>query len=323
MKQVLTALLSLTTFLCFAQTKKMNVYLLKNDGKYVELRDSADYIRTVTEPDSGSQLYNIVEYYLNGKKKLIGKSSKIDPPVFEGQCARFYKNGARQGLTSYRNGLKAGVEYEFYPNGKLYQEKEYPDNNDQYNDLTDNFLIKTELDSLGTKVVDGGNGYYKSYDATFKSVVEEGSVKDGKKEGAWKGYFKNVGVAFNENYKDGKLVDGTATFKDGTTSTYTRTRGTPPQYKGGLDAFYQYLGSNIVYPTDERQNNIQGRVILTFIVEKDGSLSEIKVIKSVSRNIDDEAVRVMKNCRKWLPGTQFGQPARVFYTQPINFALSN
>src|ERR1700712_1289985 len=108
----LTALLFTT--LCFAQ--RQNVYFLKNNGKYVAVRDSADYVRVVREPDSASVLYKVFEFYLNGKPKLIGHSEKIDPPKYEGQCLSYYASGVKKSITNYKDGLKVGSEYEFYPN---------------------------------------------------------------------------------------------------------------------------------------------------------------------------------------------------------------
>jgi len=139
----------------FAQ--RQNVYFLKNNGKFVTSRDSADYVRVVREPDSASVLYNVFEFYLDGKKKLIGKSSAIEPPRFEGPCLQFYKNGNKESLTNYKDGLLTGPEYDFYPNGKLYVVKEFPDNKDIYNNLANHYSIIENYDSLGTASVKDGN----------------------------------------------------------------------------------------------------------------------------------------------------------------------
>src|SRR5882757_10175817 len=96
-----TLILLFISCCCFAQ--KANVYFLRNDGKYTFQRDSADYFRLVSEPDSGSALYNVSELYKNGNKKLIGKSSTIDPPRYEGSCVTFYGNGKRKSLCNYKN----------------------------------------------------------------------------------------------------------------------------------------------------------------------------------------------------------------------------
>jgi len=95
-----------------------------------------------------------------------------------------------------------------------------------------------------------------------------------------------------------------------------------PQFIGGVISFYRYLRGNIRYPEKSKSKNIQGRVFLTFVVEKDGSLSDIKVVRSVSDDIDAEALRVMKICPNWNPGMQNGHPVRVQYTMPISFTLT-
>ncbi len=94
-----------------------------------------------------------------------------------------------------------------------------------------------------------------------------------------------------------------------------------PQFVGGVVSFYKYLGDNIHYPEKSRSRNIQGIVFLTFVVEKDGSLSDIKVVKSVADDIDAEALRVMKICPNWNPGMQNGRAVRVQYTVTVNFVL--
>jgi len=95
-----------------------------------------------------------------------------------------------------------------------------------------------------------------------------------------------------------------------------------PEFPGGLKAFYQYLGANIKYPKESAKNKIQGRVFLSFIVEKDGELSNIKIIRGVSADINEEAIRVISNSPKWNPGIQFGVPVRVKYNINVNFALN-
>jgi TonB family protein len=315
-----TAFIVFATQAAFAQ--RQNVYFLKNNGRYVDVRDSADYIRIVREPDSASTLYNVFEFYLNGAKKLTGRSSKINPPQYQGVCVTYYANGQRESVVSYKNGSRAGDDIEFYPNGRLYTQFTYPEDNKDYSPFFGGYLIKTNTDSLGTPQVTDGNGYYKAFDGKFKYVDEEGPVKDGKRDGQWKGNFQSIHTTFTETYDNGLLVSGTATTKDGKVNTYIKSRWVSPQFKGGVEAFGRYLSRKINYADEARRQNIQGTVILTFVVEKDGSLTDIRVVRSVAAILDDEAVRVLKDSPKWLPGTQFGLPSRVQYTVPVSFALA-
>jgi len=96
-----------------------------------------------------------------------------------------------------------------------------------------------------------------------------------------------------------------------------------PEFPGGLDAFYKYLGKTIRYPAVARENNTQGRVVVQFVCERDGSLTDIKVVRSIGDGCDEEAIRVVKNSPKWKPGIQNGRPVRVMYSVPINFTLSS
>ena len=94
-----------------------------------------------------------------------------------------------------------------------------------------------------------------------------------------------------------------------------------PQYPGGVGKLMEYVSMNVRYPKEAESKSIQGRVIITFVVEKDGSITDAEVIKSVDPALDAEALRVVKAMPKWTPGKQEGKPIRVKYTMPITFAL--
>ena len=93
-----------------------------------------------------------------------------------------------------------------------------------------------------------------------------------------------------------------------------------PEFNGGMGALMQYLSDNIRYPEEK---DIQGRVIVRFVVGKDGSISNAQVVKSVHPSFDAEALRIINNMPKWIPGTQNGKPVNVKYVVPINFKSSN
>ena len=94
-----------------------------------------------------------------------------------------------------------------------------------------------------------------------------------------------------------------------------------PQFPGGDAALLKYLSSHIQYPPMAAENNVQGKVTLQFVVEKDGRVGEVKVIRSVDKDLDREAIRVVKTLPKFTPGRQNGQPVRVWYTLPVTFKL--
>lgn len=94
-----------------------------------------------------------------------------------------------------------------------------------------------------------------------------------------------------------------------------------PQFPGGDAALFEYLSTHIKYPTIAEENGVQGRVIVTFVVERDGSITDVKVVKSVDPSLDKEASRVVAGMPKWIPGKQNGSAVRVKYTVPVTFRL--
>ena len=94
-----------------------------------------------------------------------------------------------------------------------------------------------------------------------------------------------------------------------------------PDFPGGQAALMQYLAKNIKYPTIAQENGTQGRVIIQFVVERDGSISDVHVARGVDPYLDKEAVRVVKSMPKWLPGKQNGKAVRVKFTVPVMFRL--
>lgn len=94
-----------------------------------------------------------------------------------------------------------------------------------------------------------------------------------------------------------------------------------PSFPGGQSALFEYLSKNIKYPVVAEENGVQGRVIVTFVVERNGSITDVQVAKSVDPSLDKEAVRVVKSMPHWIPGKQNGSAVRVKFTVPVTFRL--
>jgi len=94
-----------------------------------------------------------------------------------------------------------------------------------------------------------------------------------------------------------------------------------PEFPGGEQAMMDFVSKNVVYPEEAINKGIAGRVFVGFIVEKDGSVSEVKVLRGIGGGCDEEAVRVVKSMPKWKPGKMKGKPVRVSYMMPIIFKL--
>ena len=96
-----------------------------------------------------------------------------------------------------------------------------------------------------------------------------------------------------------------------------------PQFPGGETALLKYLQENIKYPPKALKDSIQGRVIVQFVVDKTGKVGEVKVVRSVDKDLDEEAVRIVKTLPKFIPGRQNGQAVSVWYTLPVTFKLQD
>ena len=96
-----------------------------------------------------------------------------------------------------------------------------------------------------------------------------------------------------------------------------------PEFPGGVEALMDFVGKNVKYPEEAKEKEISGRVFVSFVIEKDGSVSNVKVLRGIGGGCDEEAVRVIKGMPKWKPGIQKGKPVRVSYMMPINFKLDS
>lgn len=102
------------------------------------------------------------------------------------------------------------------------------------------------------------------------------------------------------------------------------TAETMPKFQGGdLNTFRNWVQSNVKFPQIALENGIQGRVILSFVIERDGRLTNIKVLQTPDRSLSEEAIRVLNKSPKWTPGKQRNQVVRVSYTLPVEFRVAN
>ena len=134
---------------------------------------------------------------------------------------------------------------------------------------------------------------------------------------------------YGEEARDGILL---VTTKKGVKDVFVPVEQNPeffdvveqmPEFPGGAHALFEFLGKNIRYPEAAEKAGIQGRVIVTFVVMKDGSVDRAKVVKSVSPELDAEALRCVKSMPKWIPGKQNGEAVNVKYTIPLTFRLDD
>ncbi|MFI5140037.1 MAG: TonB family protein [Sphingobacteriales bacterium] len=306
----------------FAQKRDTSVYFLNTGGRVVSTKDSADFILLILPPDTvvDKNLFIVEEFYKNGKRRLITGSRTNDLNMkLQGLFIGFFPNGHRMKVSNYENGEPVGDQIEYYPNGKFYNKKSYVKTFTEETEL----LLKDCKDSTGNVLAEGGNGKWIKFDSSFEKIEEEGQIENGHEEGAWRSKISDTVFLVNE-YKNGIKVSSKTLDKAGKEIKDPRiftSVDQVPEFPGGLDEFMRLLVRHLDYPARARENGTQGRVIICFIVEKDGSLTDIKVVRGIGDGCDEEAVRVIKLSPRWKPGMQNGHAVRVAYSVPISFSL--
>jgi len=292
------------------------LYYMKNSGALVHNKDSADYFRVVISPDTSvdKKLFVVYEFYRNGKTKMMGKSlNRALNLNLEGFSVSFFPNGKRSNVFNYKDGKFVGDQMSFYPNGKLYQTINYNDNQVVK-------LIECR-DSTGKVLAGNGNGSWVNYDENFKDTTTTGAVKDSLQQGEWHG-MDGQRVACVNTYNKGDFVSGIFYFESGETYKYSAPT-MEPAFPGGVEGFYKFLGSKVRYPDDAKANDIQGKVITKFVIEKNGTLSHIENVKSPIQSMGDEVIRAVKLSPLWMPPIQNGMPVRMQYTFSFAFTIAD
>jgi TonB family protein len=149
----------------------------------------------------------------------------------------------------------------------------------------------------------------------------EGTYVDGNKDGEFKAYWPDESVERTEQYNKGKLISATCfDYKGNKIECVDFEKG--PEFPGGDEALYMFLANNIIYPHEAREAGIQGKVYLTFIVEPNGEITNIRVLQGIGGGCDEECIRIIKMMPRWSPGYLGNKPVRVQFNLPVTFTLN-
>ncbi|GAB3194952.1 TonB family protein [Pontibacter aydingkolensis] len=144
--------------------------------------------------------------------------------------------------------------------------------------------------------------------------------KQGKLDGEFKAYYKTGKLKRKERYKEGEQQYGKCYAEDGSEVAFVPYREMP-EFRGGERAMLQYLAQNVRYPVSSQRNGESGVVVINFVVNKHGGISKLRVVNSISRDLDNEALRVVSKMSGWKPGTFEGEKIDVLYTLPVRFTI--
>lgn len=246
------------------------------------------------------------------------KPIKQDFLIRDGDATYFYPNGNIQTKGFFKNGAKVGEWQEFYESSKPKEIVKYDSkmNISGFNQThLFNYQVVAYWDNLGNKSVDNGEGLYFYRDSL---TVLTANIKKGVPDGICKGTYRNN--SFIEQYKKGELQKGEIV-ESGNKITYDKINEYAT-FHGGIEAMYQFIASNLKYPATAQRYNKQGKVFIKFLIKKDGSITNITVLKGFYEDCDAEAVRVIKLMDgNWDSGKVRGIKEDVLFTMPVSFVL--
>ncbi|UQD55036.1 energy transducer TonB [Flavobacterium sp. K5-23] len=306
------ALFFLIPFLSISQTPVSKITYMDSLWKETT-EENYKYYRIVKEYYSDKKIYNVIDHYKSGAIYMVGKSNNKDYLNKDGQFIYYYENGNKKTISNFDKGKQTGKQYNWYENGKPKSEIEYIEIK---NETTPELNINQYWDANNNQKVIDGNGDYEDLSET---LFESGKTKNGLHEGVWKGYGIKPKYTYTENYENGKLISGTSIDSSNIEHSYKKVNQYPVP-KRGMNNFYSYIGKSMSIPIAAR-NTVSGKIYLTFVIETDGSVVDIKIIKGIGYGIDEEAIRVIKDYKYWNPGILRGIPIRVLYSIPITIVL--
>jgi TonB family protein len=245
----------------------------------------------------------------------VGYSSSRDclHLSFEGIFMTFYPNSHFQSRFHVKNNMPYGNMINYYPDGKIYNIVNVDNiKNPKYVECRDIY---------GAVLANNGYGRWVIYDKDFKNEVFKGIIKDSVKVGEWSGIDSGKTVYIN-TYENGTFVSGVYYDKSGGKHTYNKEE-VEPSFGDGPGTFNDYLAQTVQYPNYDIAHKISGKVKVTFVVEKDGTVTNVKVLSAPDGFLAVAVVQAVQSSPLWNPGMRNGQALRVQYTISFDFKLKN
>lgn len=226
--------------------------------------------------------YKTNTHYMTGVGKFYNEEF-----LHEGLTTWYHENGKIRKTANYENGKLLGEVKEYYENGTMLRLERYD---------ADAYYICQYWDENGNTLLVNGTGYFKE---------------------------KNEQSNYPEIHVDvvDSLIRGSYTFRQEKGDTLFFVTEKKAEYDGGIVLFYQYIGNKIKYPVNALRMGVEGKVYIQFVVDKDGSLTEVEVTKGIGMGCDEEALRVVKDSKIWIPAEYKNKRVKSLYTLPIVFKL--
>ncbi|KAA9338412.1 TonB family protein [Hymenobacter busanensis] len=266
------------------------VYL--NERNEETVPDSASHYRIVDQrPEAG--LLPMREYAMNGTLMLRGFLTSQETPVRNGLFTWYHPNGAKASQVHFHDDEVTGLYVAWYDDGKVRERGEY------HNGVRTGRWLSVHR-----------NGQKRS----------EGQYAGNHALGEWRYYYNTGQPAAVESIEQGQPTALTFYNENGTLFDGLLLRRQPPEFPGGETALLDYLNAHTEYPKDARRKGITGKVYVSYTVDEDGRVSQVRVVRGLSADADNEAIRVVKSLPRFKPGREYNVPTAFTYTVPIYFA---
>lgn len=281
------------------------------------------YCRIIKDYYIKKESYLFLQYYKSGVLQQEGMSGMRDANSSEGKVINYYENGNKKSVINYHRGLPFGKVEQWYSNGikkleaknKIYNIYDFFENIDlgkKINLINHKYIIKNFWDENGVQKIFKGDGFYENYNENYnQNYTEKGELKNGLKEGVWEGIWewnlekksKENKYNYNEIYKKGKLISGTSTDMRGNTYEYTEF-GIRQEPKLKVTDLTNYIYKNI---NTTKFNEV---VNISFMVEKDSKITELKVHTKLYKEILQELTRIISDYKGFTPNEHRGVKVR-------------
>ncbi|MES2544921.1 MAG: TonB family protein [Bacteroidota bacterium] len=307
------AILFLIPTILFSQNSNDKIVYLDSLWKETT-KENYKYYRVVKDYYSARDNYKVNDFYKSGTLYMEGNSSMKENLARDGEFIFYYENGNKKLIVNYSNSKLMGKINSWYENGNKKLEGEYIDlDKEIFEELK---IFQFWINNKQT-VIDG-NGHYESEDEFYS---EKGEIKNGFRNGIWTGVSHKSNYTYTEEYQNGNMVSGISIDKDGTKHQYQKMQ-TSPKPKKGIDDFRNFVGKKFRYTAEAIKNKIKGKIIVQFIVNREGEIVSPTILKSLNPDLDNEAIRVVTKYKKWIPGEQRGRKINALYSLPIVLAGS-
>ncbi len=306
MKNYLVVLFFVVSSQIFSQNTNDKVVYL--DSLWQETKNgNHKYYRIIKDYAIEQNLYKIYDYYKNGKIQMEGSTENKENLMKIGEYIYYYENGNKESIVNYNKlAIPIGEYRSWYENGNRKAEGEYL-KNEKLEIRKGIIKINQFWDIDGNQKVINGNGdyYEETIEINNKKDFSKGKVINGLKDGVWTGIYENYNFSFKEIYKNGALISGVSTDSNSTQHEYTVVEEMPMPKKG-YSHFSNFIAKKMKLP--KVNNSVNGRVFLEFIIEKDGKIVDIKVLKGLDKQIDQAAIDVLNIYKNWNTGKLRGIP---------------